>query len=81
MDNIITAISLLDMVLSTMDQIPVAGAANMDKFVGCHNVIQTVSQTLGKFLEESQKEQEHIKKLQKEDEQFEKEGGDMVNGR
>lgn len=54
MDNIISAINLLDAVRSTMDTISVAGIENQDKFVGCANAIRTVSQTLGQFLEEQQ---------------------------
>ncbi len=55
MENIKTAINLLDAVRATMDTISVAGIENQDKFVGCANAIQTVSQTLGKFLQEAQK--------------------------
>lgn len=54
MENIKTAINLLDAVRATMDTIPVSGIENQDKFVGCANAIQTVSQTLGKFLQEAQ---------------------------
>ena len=55
MDNIKTAINLLNAVHSTMDTISVMGVENQDKFVGCANAIQTVSQTLEKFLQESKK--------------------------
>lgn len=58
MDNIISAINLLDAVRSTMDTISVAGIENQDKFVGCANAIRTVSQTLGKFIEEQQPKEE-----------------------
>ena len=54
MDKIKTAINLLDAVRATMDTIAVSGIENQDKFVGCANAIQTVSQTLGKFLQETQ---------------------------
>ena len=54
MENIKTAINLLDAVRATMDTIAVSGIENQDKFVGCANAIQTVSQTLGKFLQETQ---------------------------
>lgn len=53
MENIKTAINLLNAVHSTMDTISVAGIENQDKFVGCANAIQTVSQTLEKFLQEA----------------------------
>ena len=53
MENIKTAINLLDAVHSTMDTISVVGVENQDKFVGCANAIQTVSQTLEKFLREA----------------------------
>lgn len=66
MDNIISAINLLDAVRSTMDTISVAGIENQDKFVGCANAIRTVSQTLGKFIEEQQPK--------------EKEKGEVANG-
>lgn len=55
MENIKSAISLLAAVRSTMDAISVVGIENQDKFVGCANAIQTVSQTLGKFLQDSEK--------------------------
>ena len=54
MENIKTAKNLLDAVRSTMDTISVVGIENQDKFVGCANAIQTVSQTLGKFLQEAE---------------------------
>ena len=54
MDNITSAINLLGAVLSTMDEIAVVGVANQNKFVGCAEAIQTVSQTLTKFLADSQ---------------------------
>lgn len=53
MDNITSAINLLVAVLSTMDEIAVVGVSNQNKFVGCAEAIQTVSQTLGKFLQEN----------------------------
>lgn len=53
MENIKTAINLLNAVHSTMDTISVVGVENQDKFVGCANAIQTVSQTLEKFLREA----------------------------
>ena len=62
MDNIISAINLLDAVRSTMDTISVAGIENQDKFVGCANAIRTVSQTLGKFIEEQQPKEENEEK-------------------
>ena len=54
MDNITSAINLLGAVLSTMDEIAVVGVANQNKFVGCAEAIQTVSQTLTKFLSDAQ---------------------------
>lgn len=54
MDNITSAINLLGAVISTMDTIDIRGVENQDKFVGCANAIQTVSQTLTKFLSEAQ---------------------------
>ena len=56
MDNITSAINLLGAVLSTMDEIAVVGVSNQNKFVGCAEAIQTVSQTLTKFLAEAQAE-------------------------
>lgn len=53
MENIKTAINLLNAVYSTMDSISVVGVDNQDKFVGCASAIQTVSQTLEKFLREA----------------------------
>lgn len=53
MENIKTAINLLNAVHSTMDTISLAGIENQDKFVGCASAIQTVSQTLEKFLREA----------------------------
>ena len=53
MENIKTAINLLEAVRATMDTISVSGIENQDKFVGCANAIQTVSQTLGKYLQEA----------------------------
>lgn len=61
MDNIISAINLLDAVRSTMDTISVVGIENQDKFVGCANAIQTVSQTLGKFVKEMEQTKEDLK--------------------
>ena len=58
MENIRTAINLLDAVRATMDTISVVGIDNQDKFVGCANAIQTVSQTLGKFLQEADNKKE-----------------------
>lgn len=55
MDNIKTAINLLNAVHATMDTISVVGVENQDKFVGCANAIQTVSQTLEKFLQETER--------------------------
>lgn len=54
MDNITSAINLLGAVLSTMDEIAVVGVSNQNKFVGCAEAIQTVSQTLTKFLSDAQ---------------------------
>lgn len=54
MENIKSAISLLAAVRSTMDAISVVGIENQDKFVGCANAIQTVSQTLGKYVQETE---------------------------
>ena len=61
MEYIKTAINLLNAVRSTMDTISVTGIENQDKFVGCANAIQTVSQTLGKFLQEAQQPSEEVK--------------------
>lgn len=57
MDNITSAINLLGAVLSTMDEIAVVGVSNQNKFVGCAEAIQTVSQTLTKFLSDAQVKQ------------------------
>lgn len=75
MENIKTAISLLEAVRATMDTITLAGIENQDKFVGCANAIQTVSQTLVKFLQETEEMEKRKKKLQDQEKQFEKEGG------
>ena len=75
MENIKTAANLLDAVRATMDTISVVGIDNQDKFVGCANAIQTVSQTLGKFLDDAEREAAHIKKLEEQDRQYEMEGG------
>ena len=75
MENIKTAINLLEAVRATMDTISVVGIENQDKFVGCANAIQTVSQTLGKFLDDAEREAAHIKKLEEQDRQYEMEGG------
>lgn len=61
MENIISAINLLDAVYANMNQISVVGIENQDRFVGCANAIQTVSQTLGKFLQEAQQPAEKVK--------------------
>ena len=58
MENIKTAANLLDAVRATMDTISVVGIDNQDKFVGCANAIQTVSQTLWKFLKEAENTKE-----------------------
>ena len=58
MENIRTAINLLNAVHSTMDTISVVGVENQDRFVGCAKAIQTVSQTLEKFLQEVKKTEE-----------------------
>ena len=58
MENIRTAINLLEAVRATMDTIPVVGIENQDSFVGCANAIRTVSQTPGKFLQEAEKKKE-----------------------
>ena len=63
MENIISAINLLEAVRSTMDTISVVGIENQNKFAGCANAIQTVSQTLGKFVQDHQakpKEKEEV---------------------
>ena len=54
MEKIKTAMQLLQAVHSTMDDIEIRGIDNQDKFVGCANAIQTVSQTLGKYLQEAE---------------------------
>lgn len=54
MENIKTAINLLEAVRATMDTISVTGVENQSRFVGCAEAIQTVSQTLTKFMQESQ---------------------------
>lgn len=75
MENIKKAINLLEAVRATMDTIFVVGIDNQDKFVGCANVVQTVSQTLGKFLQDAEAEAAHKKKLEEQDLQYELEGG------
>lgn len=61
MENIRTAVNLLEAVRATLDTISVVGIENQDKFVGCANAIQTVSKTLGKFLQEAQQPAEEVK--------------------
>lgn len=75
MENIRTAINLLEAVRATMDTISVVGIENQDSFVGCANAIHTVSQTLGKFLQDSKAQAAHKKKLEEQDRQYELEGG------
>lgn len=50
MENIKTAINLLNAVRATMETISVAGIENQDKFVGCANAIQTAAQAMEKYL-------------------------------
>ena len=75
MENIRTAINLLEAVWATMDTIPVVGVENQDKYVGCANAIRTVSQTLGKFLQNAEAQDAQKKKLEEQDRQYELEGG------
>lgn len=75
MENIKSAIGLLNAVRATMDTIPVVGIENQDKFVGCANAIHNVSQTFGKFLNDAEAEAAHKKKLEEQDRQYELEGG------
>ena len=75
METIKTVINLLEAVRATMGTISVVGIENQDKFVGCANAISTVSQTLGKFLQDSEAEAAHRKKLEEQDRQYEYEGG------
>ena len=75
MEKIRTAINLLEAVRATMDTISVVGIENQDSFVGCANAIRTVSQTLGKFLNDAEAEAAHKKKLEEQDRQYELEGG------
>lgn len=58
MENLKSAVNLLDAVRSTMDTICIIGIENQDKFVGCANAIQTVSQTLSKYVKDAQTEPE-----------------------
>jgi hypothetical protein len=57
MENIESAINLLNAIYSTMNTICVTGIENQDKFVGCANAIQTVSCTLEKIMMEKRKEE------------------------
>ena len=75
MENIKTAMNLLEAVRATMDTISVVGIENQDKFVGCANAIQTISQTLGKFLQNAEAQAAQKKKLEEQDRQYELEGG------
>lgn len=75
MENIRTAINLLEAVRATMDTIPVVGVENQDKYVGCANAIRTVSQTLGKFLQDAEAQAAQKKKLEEQGRQYELEGG------
>lgn len=75
METIRTAINILVAVRTTMDTISVAGIENQDAFVGCANAIHTVSQTLGRFLQNAEAEAAQKKKLEEQDQQYEYEGG------
>ena len=75
MENIRTAINLLEAVRASMDTISLVGIKNQESFVGCANAIRTVSQMLGKFLNDAEEEAAHKKKLEEQDRQYEMEGG------
>ena len=75
MENIRTAINLLEAVRASMDTISLVGIENQESFVGCANAIRTVSQILGKFLNDAEAEAAHKKKLEEQDRQYELEGG------
>ena len=53
METIKNAIELLNAVCETMEKISIIGIDNQDKFVGCANAVQTVSETLEKYLKDS----------------------------
>lgn len=54
MENLKSAVNLLGTVYENMNQISVVGIENQDRFVGCANAIQTVSQTLVKYLADAE---------------------------
>lgn len=54
MENLKSAVNLLSAVYENMNQISVVGIENQDRFVGCANAIQTVSQTLVKYIAEAE---------------------------
>lgn len=52
MDNLRSAIELLGAVRDTMDTISVTGLENQDRFLGCAKAIQTVAQTINKYVQD-----------------------------
>lgn len=56
MEKLKQAVSLLTAVVSTMDTISVTGIDNQDKFVGCVNVISSVSSQISNYITSTEKE-------------------------
>ena len=75
MESIRTAVNILNAVRATMDTISVVGIENQDAFVGCANAIHSVSQKLGRFLQNAEEEAAQKKKLEEQERQYEYEGG------
>lgn len=57
MENLKRAINLLNAVVATMDTISVIGIDNQDKFVGCANVIRSVSSQISDYIASTEKEE------------------------
>lgn len=75
MENIKTAISLLNAVRATMETISVQGIENQDAFVGCANAIHNVSQSLSRFVQTAEETESRKKQLEEQDRRYEYEGG------
>lgn len=79
MENLKSAVNLLNAVYDNMNQISVVGIENQDRFVGCANAIQTVSQTLVKYIAETEAKKPTV--LQEGGTAKELAGSEEVNGR
>ncbi len=57
MENLKSATNLLKSVMQTMDTISISGLDNQDKFVGCAQAIQRVSEMVNKYISGNEKEE------------------------